>query len=408
MHPSEVKNIDVADVYKGDRLAGNLRRVDGGTEFAYRADYATDGGPAIASTLPIRSQPYRTGAGAVPAFFAGLLPEGARLAAVVAAVKTSIDDELSLLLAVADDAVGDVSVVPTGAGQPNMQFAPPTDPSTVSFTQMFRDSIDPSIGDLDRAVAGVQDKLSSAVISFPMQHTQGPAILKLSPSAYPLAVENEAWCLSVASEAGLRVPTHQVATDADAVTGLVVSRFDRVADGGGYRRVAQEDACQFLDRWPADKYRITTNEVAARLVELASAPQAAVLDLMIQVAFSWIVGNGDLHAKNYSLQWKPHEGLVAPTPVYDIVSSLPYRRLDARMAMQLDSRVSNLQGRFLTDFANRFGVPETLTRRRINTLADRVEPLLDSAATIGYDPETTSRMTETMADRLDTLRRFDA
>ena len=43
-----------------------------------------------------------------------LLPEGRRLGALRRAVKTSADDELSLLLAVGADAIGDVQVVPSG------------------------------------------------------------------------------------------------------------------------------------------------------------------------------------------------------------------------------------------------------------------------------------------------------
>lgn len=53
-------------------------------------------------------------AGAVPPFFAGLLPEGRRLTALRGAVKTSADDELSLLLAVGGSTIGDVTVLPEG------------------------------------------------------------------------------------------------------------------------------------------------------------------------------------------------------------------------------------------------------------------------------------------------------
>ena len=44
-------------------------------------------------------------------FFAGLLPEGVRLRALVRRVKTSEDDLLSLLVAAGADCIGDVAVV---------------------------------------------------------------------------------------------------------------------------------------------------------------------------------------------------------------------------------------------------------------------------------------------------------
>jgi serine/threonine protein kinase HipA of HipAB toxin-antitoxin module len=63
----------------------------------------------------VTAEPAFRPVGAVPPFFAGLLPEGRRLSALRAAVKSSGDDELSLLLAVGGDTVGDIEILPEGA-----------------------------------------------------------------------------------------------------------------------------------------------------------------------------------------------------------------------------------------------------------------------------------------------------
>ncbi len=407
LHPADAKGVEVADVYKGDRLAGELRRTgQGGTAFTYDPAYLADGGPPVASTLPLRTEPYPTGSGAVPAFFAGLLPEGARLLAVIAAVKTSPDDELSLLLAVASDTVGDVGIVAGGSPAPALAGGdPPTDPGTVSFREMFARSVDPAGDHLDRAVPGVQEKLSSAVVSFPVAHQAGPSILKLNSPGLPLIVENEAFCLALARHAGFKVPDFKVIHDREGQSGLLVRRFDRAAGDGRLRRIAQEDACQFLGRWPADKYRVTVDDIAARVAALASSPQLAVLNLVEQVAFSWLIGNGDLHAKNFSLQWLPEEHLVVPTPVYDIVSTLPYP-LDQKMALRVDSRDANLQGRFLSRFALRFGIPDNIVRRRLGDLIDRVEPRVAGFGAVGFPEEVRLRVTAEMGRRITALKRF--
>ena len=111
----DLKFVQTADVYKAGRRAGRLRRHTGGVEFSYFSDYRDDGGPSVATTLPVGQPSWWRGSGAVPAFFAGLLPEGRRLSALRRSVKTSADDELTMLLAVGEDAVGDVQVVPEGA-----------------------------------------------------------------------------------------------------------------------------------------------------------------------------------------------------------------------------------------------------------------------------------------------------
>lgn len=411
MRPSDAKSVDRADVYKGEQLAGYLSRTGGGVSFQYTQDYIASMNDAVASTLPVRAAPYVTGAGAVPAFFAGLLPEGARLLAVVAAVKTSPDDELSLLVAVGRDAIGDVYVVPHGSEPIANSRTLPATPGKISFSELFEQSIDPSGTELDYALPGVQSKLSDAMMSFPLTGASGPAILKLSPTAYPHLVENEAFCLGLAKRAGLTVPRFEVIKDREGASGLLVERFDRrVTLGEGanvsVQRIAQEDACQLLNKWPADKYRVSINDIAKRLVEVTSSREASIMDLVEQVAFSWIIGNGDMHAKNYSVQWLKEERLVLPTPVYDVLSTIPYP-LDQHMALKLDGRNANLRSRFLVEFAARFGVPKSMSKRRINELSDRVAQHIGDASEIGFDERITGRMVTEMNRRLGILRRFD-
>jgi serine/threonine-protein kinase HipA len=406
MRPSDAKAVDFADVYKGDQLAGYLTRSNELVTFEYTRDYIAGTNDAVASTLPVRAAPYVTGAGAVPAFFAGLLPEGARLLAVVAAVKTSPDDELSLLIAVGKDAIGDVYIVPHGSQPTTNTRSLPAQPGEISFSELFAQSIDPSAKQLDHALPGVQNKLSDAMMSFPLTGASGPAILKLSPPGFPRLVENEAYCLGLAKHAGLTVPRFEVIKDREGISGLLVERFDRRVANGLAQRLPQEDACQLLNRWPADKYRVSFNDIAKRLTEVTSSCEASIMDLVEQIAFSWIVGNGDMHAKNYSVQWLKKEQLVVPTPLYDVVSTIPYP-LDQHMALKLDSRNANLRGRFLVEFASRFGVPKSMSQRRLNEIADRVALHIGDASAIGFDDRTTEKLVAEMNRRLGILQRFD-
>lgn len=128
--------VAVADVYKAGRLAGRLERTgDAGTAFRYDPAYLEVGHPPVAVTLPLTGDPVAAPSGGVPPFFAGLLPEGHRLTVLKDAVKTSLDDELSLLLAVGADAPGDVQIVPSG--EPPIEPEPLagfTKPQELDFT----------------------------------------------------------------------------------------------------------------------------------------------------------------------------------------------------------------------------------------------------------------------------------
>ncbi len=403
VRPADTTRIDVADIYKGERLAGTITRSSGDVEFTYAPAYLADDAPPVATSLPRREAPYRRSGGAVPPFFAGLLPEGARLEAVIRAVKTSADDELSLLLAVGSETVGDVRILPHGEVPADRSADLPTNPGDVRFSDLLRVSVDPDAESLDSAIAGVQDKISDAMISFPIKRAMRRAILKLDPRQFPLITHNEHFFLSMARSAGFSVPDNELITDAEGTSGLLVERFDRYqTDSGAVGRIGQEDACQFLGRYPADKYRVTVNEIATQLQDLATSPQAAVLDLILQVAFAWMIGNGDLHAKNYSLQWRTG-GIVAATPLYDLVSTLPYP-LRQHMAMDMDGRDSNFRPSYFVAFGERFHLPEKLVVRRINEIIDRSEHHIDDLETIGYEGDITERMGKEISGRIDSLR----
>lgn len=403
LDPAQAKRIDVADVFKGEVRAGELRRSAAGVLFVYDREYLAAEGPAVAWTLPLRDEPYLTPGGAVPAFFAGLMPEGARLQAVIAAVKTSSDDELSLLLAIGDDAIGDVTVVPTGERPRNPADTASSvkDPATVSFRDLFSRSVDPGARALDRAIPGVQDKLSGAVISFPVLH-QGPSILKLTPDRYPRLVENEAFFLRMAADCGFRVPRFRVVHDRDGASGLLVERFDRKVENGQVVRLAQEDACQLAGKWPADKYRLSMREVVETVTSVVSAPRVAALELVLLTAFSYLIVNGDMHAKNISVRWLPDEEAVELTPAYDLVTTHPYP-VDDHLALPVDGRDANIRGRDLVRFSGRFGIPEKLLRRRLAGFCDRAKPWIDEIEKIGLDEDAAEKLRHEMRRRLANL-----
>ena len=238
-------------MHKSGRRAGRLVRERDDVVFAYEEDYLSDTrAPAVAFTLPKQDRPVRATAGAVPPFFAGLLPEGVRLQALTAAGRTSADDQLTLLLIVGADAIGDVQVVPAGVG-PQDPPAPldPLRATDVDFGSVFARATSTNPEELDRvALPGVQVKVSAAMIWTPVGTTSGPAILKLNPSTHPRLVENEHFFLTMARACGLPVPTHQLLRDRVGEAALVVERFDRETHpDGSTTRLAQEDACEDWD-----------------------------------------------------------------------------------------------------------------------------------------------------------------
>jgi len=377
----QLRNVEQADVYKSGERAGTLTRTDHGVEFRYLPGWISAGNPPVATTLAVTSDPILRPGGALPAYFTGLLPEGRRLGALRRAVKTSADDELTLLLAVGADAIGDVQVTPAGV-------APTEVPARVALEQIgdtrFADLlVELGIRAQRSALPGAQDKTSAAMINVPIARAGERHILKLDPTEYPHLVENEAFFLEAARRSGLTVPPSELVFDADRRPCLLVRRFDRTTVDGGLHLLAVEDGCQVQNRPPADKYLVGTDHTFAALAAVCDAATLAARDLIRQLAFAYLTGNGDAHAKNFSvLQGVDGERRVSP--VYDVPSSYPYG--DTTMALSIGGRSG---GDFGSDdfvgLGNRLGVPERAVRRVLSDLVDRVDSWLVDLAGLPFD-----------------------
>ena len=186
------------------------------------------------------------------------------------------------------------------------------------------------------ALPGVQDKTSAAMINLPVARAGERFILKLNPiGEYPHLVENEAFFLDAARASGLTVPPHDLVTDRDGAPGLLVRRFDRSTVDGELRALAVEDGCQVADRPPADKYLLGSGQVFAALAAVCDAPTLAGRELIRQLAFAYLTGNGDAHAKNFSVL-QDLSGEWRVSPVYDVPCSQVYG--DTTMALSIGGR----------------------------------------------------------------------
>jgi serine/threonine-protein kinase HipA len=392
----QLRAVERADVYKNGQRAATLTRTNDGVEFRYLPDWLETGGAPVATTLPVRSEPVLRPAGALPSYFAGLLPEGRRLGALRRAVKTSADDELSLLLAVGADAVGDVQVVPAGV-------TPAEVPPRIAIENIAETSFAELLTELGIraqriALPGVQDKTSAAMINLPVARAGERFILKLNPiGEYPHLVENEAFFLGAARASGLSVPPHSLVTDRAGEPGLLLLRFDRVTVAGELRARAVEDGCQAADRPPADKYLLGTERTFAALSAVCDAPALAGRELIRQLAFAYLTGNGDAHAKNFSIR-QDEAGEWQVSPVYDVPSSHIYG--DTTVAMSLGGRTgSDFAAKDFIALGAALGIPERAIRRALTELADRADRWLPELDTLPFDRGQVSKLRRVIQHR---------
>lgn len=402
----DLRDVAEADVYIGEDLAAHLTRERSDmVSFDYIADER-----AAESSIRERSvswsllrsgeYPVVTTGGAVPPFFAGLLPEGVRLGVVTSSTKTSADDHLTLLLAIGADTIGNVRIVPAGTApaRPLPMFERQRDNDFRTVFARLTGSVDADpVG-----LAGVQPKVSAAMLSTPAQTRSGPAILKLNPIQYPLIVENEHFFMGMAAACGLRVATTSLLRDAEGVSALLVTRFDRA----GATPIPQEDACQVAGIYPASKYRMKTETAITALADACGrgggSKPAAVLELLKVVVFSWLIGNGDLHGKNLSIY--NLDGVWQPTPAYDLLCTQPYMGWRDPMALNLYGRANRLTRGAFVDAGERLGLRQRAITRMIDAIVNAAHDWPDKCGEIGFDERQTKLLAQMLRRRIESLR----
>jgi serine/threonine-protein kinase HipA len=215
-------------------------------------------------------------------------------------------------------------------------------------------------------------------------------LLKLQSPMYGQLVENEWATMELARQAGLPVPTvRQVEITGEGKRGelaLLVERYDipdsTALEQGGpeLRLMLQEDACSLLLLRRARKYEPSLERIADALIA-GGLPMDGMETLLRHVAFSWIVGNGDLHAKNISvlrhmvpgrLGRAPRASALTYAPPYDLVCTrLPLR--DDEFALPLSGKRNNLRVRDFSAWVERWSMSRERTRTVLEQTVARVQ-----------------------------------
>lgn len=383
------------DVYLHEDLVGRLERLpQARLRFAYEPAWVATDGAALSLGLPVRAEAYDD-AECRP-FFSGLLPEGGFLRAIARAFHVSAENPFSVLAEIGGECAGAVSLAAPGTEPPFASAPPPTWPDEDELAALLAElpgrpllfGFDAEDESLRLSLAGAQDKLPVLVAEGGIGITRGDPpsthIVKTSAPDVDGMVANEAFCMALAREMGLGVAATKPVRVGDQ-EGLLVTRYDRVAEGEAVRRVHQEDLCQALVRLPEQKYEADGGPGVGACADLlrrhSAAPAVDLLALLDALAFNFAVGNGDAHAKNYSLLL---EGENAPrlAPLYDLLSTRAYgRRFGRKMAMKYggEYRFDRIRGRHIERLARSLGISDSMARTRIENLCERAVEAMPAA-----------------------------
>jgi len=203
------------------------------------------------------------------------------------------------------------------------------------------------------SIQGVQPKLSARLkikeMHFEIVDQQGQYILKPQNSNYPELPENEAITMTLASHIGLEIPVHGLVYSKDGSMTYFIKRFDRI---GHNKKIAVEDFAQLSGLSRDTKYRSSMEEIINVIEQYCSFPKIEFVKLFKLTLFNFLIGNEDMHLKNFSLMTK--NNIVTLSPAYDLLNiTIVLARAEEEMALPLNGRKNNLRKK---DFFNYFAI----------------------------------------------------
>lgn len=167
----------------------------------------------------------------------------------------------------------------------------------------------------------------------------GDYIFKPQTQSYKTLPENEDLTMHLAKIAKIKVVPHTLIRLKDGTLGYLTKRIDRSADGD---KIPMEDMCQLTERQTEYKYKSSYEQIAKVIAKYSYAPLLDLTDFYEQVFFCWLVGNNDMHLKNFSL-YAP-KGKWGLTPAYDLLNvTLVNHKDDEELALTLNARKKRIK-----------------------------------------------------------------
>jgi serine/threonine-protein kinase HipA len=203
------------------------------------------------------------------------------------------------------------------------------------------------------SIQGVQSKLSAKLNIknevFDLVDTGGEYILKPQNILYPELPENESLTMKLAESAGIEIPLNGMIYSSDDRFTYFIKRFDRY---GRNKKISVEDFAQLAGKGRDTKYDYSMERLVELIDKFCSFPVIEKVKLFRRTIFNFLVGNEDMHLKNFSIIIR--DGKVELSPAYDLLNTtIALKNVKEEIALPIDGRKNNLSRKVLIDYFGR-------------------------------------------------------
>jgi len=200
------------------------------------------------------------------------------------------------------------------------------------------------------SIQGVQPKLSAVFNikdeKFELVDKGGKYILKPQHNFYYQMPENEDLTMRLAELIGLEIPIHGLIWSKDNSLTYFIKRFDRK---GQNDKIPVEDFAQLAGLNRDTKYDYSMEKIVTLINMYCTFPAIENIKLFKLVLFNFLIGNEDMHLKNFSIINR--DGKITLSPSYDLVNStIEYKKPEEEIALPLMGKKKKLTQNILINY----------------------------------------------------------
>ena len=260
-------------------------------------------------------------------------------------------------------------------------------------------------------VPGVQKKLSLnlhsdgknsrlTLVNFPAGF-----ILKPQVAEFERLPEAEQLVMSMADATGISTVPHALIANGDSFA-YITKRVDRIIDNEGLRMLAMEDFCQLDLRLTQDKYKGSYERCAKIISRYSFHQKIDIAELFMRLVFSFVVGNSDMHLKNFSLiETQEASGVYLLSPAYDLLPVNVIMPEDKEeFALTVNGKKTNIRKKDFSVFAQECGISAASAEKMIAKVVSMEPRYLEMCAGSLLSGQMKERFSELIRNRCDVLR----
>ncbi len=200
-------------------------------------------------------------------------------------------------------------------------------------------------------------------------------IIKPQTENYPFLPESEYLARSRARITGIKTVPFALLKEKGKEFIYITKRIDRIIDGNNIEQFAMEDLCQLDNRLTADKYKGSYERCAKVIMHYSDSNGLDLTELFLRLVFSFVIGNSDMHLKNFSLiETSPGSERYHLSEAYDLLPvNLIIPEDKEEFALTINGKKQNIRKKDFLVFSERCGMNQKSAVKILSEVVSRKE-----------------------------------